>query len=35
MFVNIVFSVCTLVGGDVSEKTVSVSLVNCVQSAFL
>ena len=35
MFVNIVLAVCMLVGGDVSEKVTSVSLVNCVQSDFL
>ena len=33
--VNIMLAVCMLLGGDVSEKEASVSLVNCVQSAFL
>ena len=32
---SIVFALCMLVEGDVSEKAASVSLVNCVQSAFL
>ena len=35
MFVNIILAVCMLVGGDVSEKAASVSLVNCVPSALL
>ena len=35
MFVNIVLAVCMLVGGDVSDKIVSVYLVNCVQFSFL
>ena len=35
MFVNIVIAVSMLVGGDVSERAATVSLVNCGQSAFL
>ena len=31
---DIVLAVCMLVEGDVSAKTVSVSLANCVQSPF-
>ena len=35
MFVKMVFAVCMSGGGSMSEKAVSVSLVNCVQFAFL
>ena len=35
MFVKMVFAVCMIGGGRMSEKAVSVSLVNCVQFAFL
>ena len=35
MFVKIVFAVCMSGGGRMSEKAASVSVVNCVQSAFL
>ena len=35
MFVNIMFVVCILVGGDMYEKAASVSLLNCLQLAFL
>ena len=32
MFVNIVFAVCMLVGGDVSEKAASVSLESLIDT---
>ena len=35
MFVKMVFAVCTSGGGRMSEKAASVSVVNCVQFAFL
>ena len=35
MFVKIVFAVCMSGGGRLSEKAASVSVVNCVQFAFL
>ena len=35
MFVKMVFAVCMSGGGSMSEKTVSVSVVNYVQFAFL
>ena len=35
MFVKMVFAVCMSGGGRMSEKVVSVSVVNCVQFAFL
>ena len=35
MFVKMVFAVCMSGGGRMSEKAASVSVVNCVQFAFL
>ena len=35
MFVKIVFAVCMSGGGRMSEKAASMSVVNCVQFAFL
>ena len=35
MFVKMVFVVCMSGGGRMSEKAASVSVVNCVQFAFL
>ena len=35
MFVKMVFAVCMSDGGRMSEKAASVSVVNCVQFAFL
>ena len=35
MFVNVVFAVCTSVGGVMSEKAASVWAMNCSQSVFL
>ena len=35
VFVKMVFAVCMSGGDRMSEKTVSVSVVNCVQFAFL
>ena len=35
MFVKMVFAVCISGGGGMSEKAASVSVVNCVQFAFL
>ena len=35
MFVKMVFTVCMSSGGRMSEKEASVSVVNCVQFAFL
>ena len=35
MFVKMVFAVCMSGGGCILEKTASVSVVNCVQFAFL
>ena len=35
MFVKMVFAVCMSGGGGMSEKAASVSVVNCVQFAFL
>ena len=35
MFVKMVFSVCMSGGGRMSKKATSVSVVNCVQFAFL
>ena len=35
VFVKMVFAVCISGGGRMSEKAASVSVVNCVQFAFL
>ena len=35
MFVKMVFAVCMFGGGRMSEKAASISVVNCVQFAFL
>ena len=35
MYVKMVFAVCMSGGGRMSEKAASVSVVNCVQFAFL
>ena len=35
MFVKMVFAVCMSRGGRLSEKAASMSVVNCVQFAFI